>query len=217
MPGPDGQEKYEERACAEWEQYVDDVITPLADVPAECMHQGPTFMAPMRDGGQLICETCYYNFNYGNTFLDVEPVVSGGVGVRHVLMAKNQNGEMVGIRRSTISYVEGAYDRFEVGSKVIVKYRGRGLASAVENAFSQVLQWWADTFKKDVVERASNENLSNLYEARIAVNEGYGDPSFVTHLEEEQRRWQTLYGDSGKMGFEKGKRVFKPKEVGEVT
>ena len=211
MSGLDSSKQYGERSDHEWEEYSLNILRLLSEVPAEYMHQGPTFFVVTKDGRRITCETCYYNFKHRRSPLDCVAVESGGVGMKHVLIAKTDDGEIVGMRCSTIFDVKGPYNRFDVRSKIIVKYRGCGLASAVESAFSQALQWFADIFSQDVVEYASNENLRNLTDFRDGVSDGVEDPSLIPYLEQEQERWQALYGDGGGLGFQKGKRVFRPK------
>lgn len=132
---------------------------------------------------------------------------------RLVLIATDlADGRLVGLRLSDIKkdgfYVNenGEYvNQEKVTGEILTRDRGEGIAPALDSAFLKVITQLANYYKQEypgnnqlnwVVE---NANLKRLEEKKAA---GLSEPE-LKKLEEEQARWQSVYGENGKFDFKK--------------
>ncbi|MBP7133812.1 hypothetical protein KBA73_01215, partial [Patescibacteria group bacterium] len=99
--------------------------------------------------------------------------------------------------------------RILVKSSIKIFEKGKGFAWPVEQAFQQLLQHYADEKGIPFVWRIENDNLIQLEQYREDPNR---DPLILAQKEEEQLRWQALYGEGGKIGIRGGRKVFLPKQ-----
>ncbi len=186
----------------------------LSALPEEYVHKGPTFDVETKDGVKLKCE---------NYILNLEQCTDAGLahlvqnafvgGERAYLVAKDESGRVVGTRVSSLFHerrIARGKEGILVKSKIKIVEKGQGLAWPVEQSFQLFLQFYADTKKMPVIWKIENQNLEKLEEYREKIDV---DPEVIRSMEEEQRRWQALYGEGGKLGVMNGKKVFQPKSV----
>ncbi|MEI6528825.1 MAG: hypothetical protein WCN88_00270 [Candidatus Falkowbacteria bacterium] len=132
---------------------------------------------------------------------------------RLVLVATNPiDGKVVGLRLSDIrpdglSHDEkrGYINKEAITGEILTRLRGEGIAPALDNAFLKTVTKIANYYKKEfggehqftwVVENANLKRLNQKKE------EGLSGPE-LEELETEQKRWQAVYGENGKLGFNK--------------
>lgn len=132
---------------------------------------------------------------------------------RLVLVATNPiDGKIVGLRLSDIKPdglardEKGNYTNKEaITGEILTRLRGEGIAPALDNAFSKTVTKIANYYQQEyggeyqfnwVVENANLKRLNQKKEEGLSGAE-------LEELETEQKRWQSVYGENGKMGFNK--------------
>lgn len=192
---------------SEFAEAVEKMNKRLVDVPAEFWHDFKKYEVKTKSGEILKCESRYFFTDFRNNETEFHESRELKTSIFCYLVARNVAGEIVGMRIVPLFQNDRSMDAF---SKIIVRDKGKGYGSALDEVYVQLLQDFADEYDKNVVWNISNENLDklNTYKA-----EDKADPTKVSMLEEEQKRWQSLYGDGGKFGIVKGKRVFRPSGV----
>jgi hypothetical protein len=123
-----------------------------------------------------------------------------------VFLARDHSGLLVGYRLTQTKepeYLNEAratgYTRIAVG--------GQGIATVLEMINQEYLQHLANTLQEPLVQVVSNANEEDLRRLR---DSGAAE-DVIAKKELEQKRWQSLYGPGGKLGFdERGKRTFTP-------
>lgn len=195
-----------------WRESVLQDLDALTRLPAEYVHKGPVFEVEAKAGKRLTCE---------NYLLDLEECVNAGLGhlvenafiggERAYLVAKDEAGNVIGTRISSLFH-EKRIMRGKEGvlakSKIKIVEKGQGLAWPVERAFLQFLQFYADSKRLPVVWKIENQNLERLEEYRAKED---ANPAQLQSMEEEQKRWQVLYGNGGRLGITDGKKVVEPR------
>lgn len=189
---------------SEWEESLGRSQSTLDSVEPALLHEGPSFEVQTKQGQRLNVSTQFYYFEGA----DFTPSSTLENGLRLYMFAKNEQGQVVETRVASIFQIN--QKTLECKSKIIVREKGQGLASPIEEAFIQTLQHIADTENKRVIWKVENQNLERLEAYR--GQEG-ADPTRLAELEAEQARWQYLYGEGGKFGISKGKRIFEPTEL----
>ncbi len=184
----------------QWQESIQKSLDNLGKVLPELISCGPTYKKNSKKGEEINLATQYYYFKGVN----FEPCSPPGDGIRYYLIARDKNGVVVGSRISSIFRTR---DRLCVRSRIEVKDRGQGMASLVEDSFIDSLQQLADLENKKVIWEVTNKNLEQLQRHQ---GQNDLDPAVVTRLEEEQKRWQYLYGEGGKYNIHDGRRVFTP-------
>jgi hypothetical protein len=187
----------------QWQDSIEGSLKILGKVPPELLCNGPTYEQTSKKGEKINLTTQYYYFK-GAAF---EPCPPPGDGIRCYLMAKDEDGAIVGSRISSIFRTK---DSLSVRSRITVKERGQGMASLIEDAFVGSLQQLANSENRKVVWEVSNENVEHLQQHR---EQNDLDPAIMAQLEEEQERWQYLYGEGGKYQIHNGKRIFVPSMI----
>lgn len=122
------------------------------------------------------------------------------------------SNRLVGLRLSDIKE-DGLYRKEngdyafkeKVTGEILTRDRGEGIAPALDNAFLKVITRLANYYKQEypgnnelnwVVE---NANLERLKEKKA---NGLSE-SDLKKMEDEQARWQSVYGENGKFNFKK--------------
>lgn len=122
------------------------------------------------------------------------------------------DGKVVGLRLSDIRKdgmsreEDGRYVNHEkITGEILTRFRGEGIAPALDKAFEKVLIQVANYYKQEFAGdfkfswSVENANLKRLNQKR---EDGLSSPE-LKELEMEQKRWQSVYGEGGKMGFQK--------------
>jgi len=122
------------------------------------------------------------------------------------------DGKVVGLRLSDIrkdgmtkDEKKGFVDKLKITGEILTRWRGEGIAPALDKAFLKVATQYVNYYKQELVGEfqfnwsVENANLKRLNEKK---EQGLSGPE-LEELEVEQKRWQAVYGEGGKMGFEK--------------
>lgn len=132
---------------------------------------------------------------------------------RLVLVATDKiDGRVVGLRLSDIrkdgifSDENGNYiNKEKISGEILTRWRGEGLAPALDNAFLKTVTKVANYYQQNFPANyqfnweVENANLKRLEEKKTdGLSEDKSD-----ELELEQKRWQSVYGENGKLGFKK--------------
>jgi hypothetical protein len=132
---------------------------------------------------------------------------------RVVLVATNPvDGKVVGLRLSDIrpdgltqDKEKGYVNKEKVSGEILTRLRGEGIAPALDNAFVKVITKIANYYKQEFsgehqfdwsVENANLKRLNRKKEEGLSGDE-------LKELENEQKRWQSVYGEAGRFGFKK--------------
>lgn len=197
-----------------WRENVLQDLEVLTALPDEYVHKGPVFEVETKSGMKLTCENYILNLqecmDAGLGHLVINAFIGGE---RAYLVVKNESGRVVGTRISSLFHEDRIMRGKEgvlVKSKIKMIEKGQGLAWPVEHAFQQFLQFYADRKQLPVMWKIENQNLEKLEEYREKED---ADPVLLDSMEEEQRRWQALYGPGGKLGVIDGKKVFQPRNA----
>lgn len=145
------------------------------------------------------------------SWFDTAPQGFGGTGgesrQRLVLIAKDITNKIVGLRLSNLKHISENSCNLEASGEIITKIRKRGFSTAIDRVFEKVLSIIANEQKQslfgsnfDIKWKVENANLRRL-------NDGIRDNKFneeeLKTKEQEQKRWQSIYGENGKFGFKK--------------
>jgi hypothetical protein len=134
---------------------------------------------------------------------------------RLVLIATDPtNKKIIGLRLSDIQKGSLSKDEEEdnyinnenVRGEILTRYRGEGIATAVDTVFMRILTKVANEYKQNYPGSYQlNWNVENQNLKRIEEKNNLIKPITKTDIKnkEEQKRWQSLYGEGGKFGFSK--------------
>lgn len=178
-----------------WDETVAYLEKNLATLPN--LHREASVSIETKKGEKLNCEIVYWSAS------GYEDCSSGDF--THIVIVRNSKGEAIGTRISKL------YDTDEgmvVNSLIELRDKGRGYAMPIETVFMNSLQQFSDKLNKKVIWKIVNGNRDAFIKYKWSDDP---DPKFLAALEEEQKRWQTLYGEGGKLGVVKGKKVFSPR------
>lgn len=163
----------------------------------ESVRFGPTYSVKTLKGESLSVSTVFFVEEGQDDF--TRP---------YLLIAKNSEGEIVGIKTISVS------DTVEVVTEIDVleEYRGKGISTAIELVFLDLMQKYANEKQVDVNWEVTNTNLERLEKVREQYRSEIDSLQLadLKKLEMEQKRWRNNWGDGGKMGLTGGKRVFSP-------
>ncbi len=197
----------------EWKEEILKDLNCLTQLPEQLVRRDPIIEVPTKTGSILRCETYRINLNEcikaGFEDILVSPRVGGE---RAFLVARDENNTIVGTRIASLLFEQIPFKgkgRILVKSSIKIFEKGKGFAWPVEQAFQQLLQHYADEKGIPFVWRIENDNLIQLEQYREDPNR---DPLILAQKEEEQLRWQALYGEGGKIGIRGGRKVFLPKQ-----
>lgn len=197
----------------EWKEEILKDLNCLTQLPEQLVRRDPIIEVPTKTGSILRCETYRINLNEcikaGFEDILVSPRVGGE---RAFLVARDENNTIVGTRIASLLFEQIPFKgkgRILVKSSIKIFEKGKGFAWPVEQAFQQLLQHYADEKGIPFVWRIENDNLIQLEQYREDPNR---DPLILVQKEEEQLRWQALYGEGGKIGIRGGRKVFLPKQ-----
>lgn len=201
---------FDEAVCAE--QFVEwikrDVFAKLEKVTREeDLRFGPEYCVTTSKGLALRMPTVFVrNWNRYDG-------LSSNINKIFFIFACDTDGQLLGYRLIELCPFEkdgyvGAWGEIFLGKK------NSGLCMPIEMVHLDFLQREADFLKTKVSYSAGNNNLGYLRDAREVLRR---DPSdnrmlqWVKTLEEEQLRWQSVYGPHGMLGFDTvGCRMFYP-------
>lgn len=130
---------------------------------------------------------------------------------RLVLVAKDSStGKVVGLRLSDIKDTGMRHEEdgditntVQVTGEVLTRYRGEGIATALDTAFEKALTKVAEKYSTyagthEIQWKVQNRHAQRLEEAKQK------DPDVsLEDINAEQHRWQSLYGEGGKFGLKK--------------
>lgn len=121
----------------------------------------------------------------------------------YYLISTNSGGEVIGDRMSVV------HNNFTVDGIIYVRQRNKGIAIQMELVHRHLLQWESDNQQETVVGRADNINKLRLdlilkQKERITELPEQQKELLLVEAHEaliEQQRWQTLFGENGKLGY----------------
>lgn len=176
-----------------------------SEIPADKLHKFPELEVMAKDGEVLKVSGYYFHFTFGDDRSPVSMVYSSDKEENAILriFVKNSKGEIIATRNATLF---GKIN--EISSEIKVRDKGRGYARPVDEAFMTQLQWLSDELQVPLTWRIRNSNLEKLVDYRLREDR---DPKVLAALEEEQKRWMSLYGNEGKLGIKQRKKVFTPR------
>lgn len=132
---------------------------------------------------------------------------------RVVLVATDKiDGQILGLRLADVrdegfSRDENGdyFSKMNVTGEILTRQRGEGLATAIDKSFFKVITNLANHYKQDYPGKyqfnweVDNANLKRFEEKKA---KGISDME-SNDLELEQKRWQSVYGENGKLDFKK--------------
>ncbi len=132
---------------------------------------------------------------------------------RVVLVATDPvDGKVVGLRLSDIRQdgllkdeKRGFVNKETITGEILTRLRGEGIAPALDNAFLKTVTKIVNYYKQEFLGEhqfnwvVENANLKRLNQKK---EDGLSGPE-LEELETEQKRWQAVYGENGKLGFSK--------------
>ncbi len=190
-----------------WQKEIIADVERIRQLPESILKKDEVYEVETKSGETLTCETYEVDLAEADR-LGIEGIKNPTVGnERLYLIAVNPTGEVAGTRFTTLFFLG---DKIEATSSIRVMQKGKGYASPIDDAFQRQLQAVADKKKETVVWRVTNENLERLEEYR--QTEG-ANSQVMEEMEEEQKRWQALYGPDNKLGIDKGRKIFTPRET----
>lgn len=145
------------------------------------------------------------------SWFDTAPRGFGGTGgelrQRLVLIAKDTANKIIGLRLSNLEHISEDNCNLEASGEIITKIRGHGFSTTIDRVFEEVLTIIANEQKQssfgsnfDIKWKVENANLGRLKDD--IKNKKYNERELKTK-KEEQKRWQSIYGENGKLGFKK--------------
>lgn len=188
----------------QWHEEILEDVERIKAIPEPILKRGAIFETQTKMGKVLQCETYEIDLDEARK---AENQGMRGLNVgnqRLYLIAKDSSDHVVGTRVTTLFQLG---NKIEARSIIKVINKGGGYATPVDEAFQQQLQDIANRHQMPVVWCVTNQNLERLeeYRAGQSINK-----QVLRNMEQEQERWQALYGDGGKFGIVKGKKTFVP-------
>lgn len=144
------------------------------------------------------------------SWISDDGVLTGKNKQRLALVAADAMGKIVGLRLADIREdgifqdQDGNYvDKHDVTGEILTRFRGEGIAPALDRAFGEVLTQVANYYQQELAGRHQlNWMVENANQKRLEDKKQKGLPAAeLAELEKEQERWQAVYGTGGKMGF----------------
>jgi hypothetical protein len=173
-----------------------------SEIPADKLHKFPELEVMAKDGEVLKVSGYYFHFTF--SYNPTRRVCSSDAEQDAIIrvFVRNSKGEIIATRNGILYAMIN-----ELSSEIKVRDRGKGYARPVDEAFMAELQWLSDELKRSFTWILRNSNLERLMDYNASADR---DPKVLESLEEEQKRWLALYGEGGKLGFVKGRKVFNP-------
>lgn len=157
-----------------------------------------------------------YNFEIKGVKTDIFTVeFQAPTGFVTALLALDSDKQLVGHRRQAgvvqNDLVSGEPYLHSEGYVIVAK-RGQGLGHALSLATDHRMQAMANELQTKVVWQAKNKNLLQLeLDRKRVVNFPSGVvEGFLQNSEQEQERWQSIYGDKGLLGLRKLVKRYNP-------
>ena len=184
-------------------QLLKDLEKPEASVEKGYVSTYGSFAEKTSSGQDVFCDTL--------TWFDTTPFtlesVGGEIRQRLVLIAKDLTNKIIGFRFSDLKSISEDNCSLEASGEIITKIRGGGFSTAIDRVFEKVLTIVANEQKQslfgsnfNIKWKVENANLRRIKED--IKNKKYNEQELKTK-EEEQIRWQSVYGENGKLGFKK--------------
>src|SRR3989338_5424709 len=187
---------------AELNHYQSDVIPPPGRLPS------PDFLADIRE---------YYPTLERAYLRDLARMRFGPEYKTTTSQGKNLTIQSVVLERNEKSksphkfiYMFALNEHGEVDGKISTTYPGGGVAVPLDTAFMDIVQRLANETGRAMQWNVSNGNAASWMAARDEK-----DYAGMAQKEEEQKHWQAVYGDGGKLGLEafdqfSAQRIFEP-------
>jgi hypothetical protein len=140
----------------------------------------------------------------------------------YLFVAMDRNGKLLGHRTT---YLEPHEDNFTGTGYVTTVQRNAGIVMCIELANEDLLQRYATDNQREIYYYAINGNANHLKKLNKRYEEllANGDQSSrdieerilleteIKRTEEEQMRWQAVWGENGKLGYDHaGGKTFNP-------
>jgi hypothetical protein len=200
-------EQYRPPEQEEWKREVVEDVERIMRIPESILRSGPVYEVQTKLGETLKCETFELNLEEAIA-AGIQEIKNPHIGhERLYLVAKDAANHIVGTRFTSLFISKLFPGQIRASSIIRVVKKGEGYASPIEEAFQRQLQAFADKVGKPIVWEISNDNLDKLKDYQSGTDV---DEDVLQKMEQEQERWQTLYGKGGKLGIEKGKKTFTP-------
>jgi len=151
----------------------------------EKINFGPTYRVITSQGEEI---------EIRSVFFEKQIVLSEETSREYRLFAQDSTRNLLGNRRLAVYPPVNEGSPSIVVGEIATAYRGKGIASAMELAANDLLQREAKRTNHEILWKVENNNLMR------------------TNVE-EQKRWQSMYGENGALGFDKKGE----KRIGPVT
>ncbi|PJE77146.1 hypothetical protein COV05_00860 [Candidatus Uhrbacteria bacterium CG10_big_fil_rev_8_21_14_0_10_48_16] len=197
-------ERYRPPVPEQWREEILEDVERIKTIPEPVLKRGPIYETRTKMGKVLQCETYEIDLEEARK-AENEGIPGLNIGNQRLyLIAKDSSDHVVGIRTTSLFHLQ---NKIDARSIIKVIHKGGGYATPIDEAFQQQLQDIANRHQMPVVWYVTNQNLERLEEYRTerSVNK-----QILRNMEQEQERWQALYGDGGKFGIVKGKKTFTP-------
>lgn len=187
-----------------WEAEVKNSVYLLEEIPERFLHRFPVIRKVSKTGVVLYCEAVYAESDELRRE-KVPGFVHDPPGmIYHFLVARDSSGKILG------TYVGVFVDegsRMKITPMIRVLHKNQGLSTPIGEVFEQTLQEMANLRRLPIVFDLHNANLQKLeqYKAGDRI-----DPIKLKEMEQEQVRWQKLYGPGGKFKFDGEEKIFYP-------
>ncbi len=176
-------------------------ILELAADELELVESSAEFLEEAEQTGRLRFGPLYHGSTSEGMAVDVQDFsatypnfMSGTRSENHILVATDSAGNILGIRAAAAEQSDSTSQQEEYSGHIITIKKGRGVATVIESAFIHLLQRKADESGKIIYWKVANQNELDLESLRAT-----GAPT--EDKDQEQKRWQALYGVGGKFGF----------------
>ncbi len=178
---------------ADWVRFND-----LTDLESTSISMGPRYHLTSTQGRDVVIPV----FTRGEVRSMSPGDPMGSTQDAYLIALDEQTGRVIGHRKFLIS---PAGDQALAVGTIVVRDKGSGIASTLELASDYHLRQLATELGKPIMQAVTNFNQKELDKLEKAYEDS-GDETLlkaVTAKREEKKRWQALYGEKGKLGFDR--------------
>lgn len=182
----------------EYRSRMEEILAELEKVrqaDEKYLNVGPTYHLQTSKGGALIVDSIYFDFKDK----------SRRQHRKYYLIAQDTGGQIVGDRSTDIMQLEFNGEKYARADGMLATgKRGGGIATAIESTHLNLLEKEARQLGLRIDWHISNRNLEDLQELReeFRLSPSEELDNQIKEKEAEQRRWQAVYGNGGKLGFD---------------
>jgi len=192
--------------------YVSKDIDAKIQTPHARVTLGPTYHTSTTQGDLLRIHTLSIETKDPNDILHRQRV-------SYYLIALSETGEIVGHRYGSfpkdslvLRLARGEKNSEIFKSVIATAQRKKGLAIPIDLVHMDYLQRQADVQGVEITWRIDNANKRTLERIREIYGETptEEESAHLQELEQEQQRWQRVWGENGLLGIQNGEKTFYP-------